>query len=169
MTVDDCLKQDSFGLAEILVEAKYIGINKNYSAPILLNSSASSSFWKEDMSISGFGRYFTLKSLKNVTQNEEDCLAFILSRNFSYFVFVHDEDFFLYSVNPLGPPSKSWQFQGTSPPHVQNHYQEVTLTKHRKLNLDRQPCDEDLDYSFSYCIRESLSKKVKCVASIKRE
>ena len=159
MTVDDCLKQDSFGLAEILVEAKYIGINKNYSAPILLNSSASSSFWKEDMSISGFGRYFTLKSLKNVTQNEEDCLAFILSRNFSFHVFVHDEDFFLYSVNPLGPPSKSWQFQA----HEENHYQEVTLTVHKKLNLERQPCEEDPGYSFSYCVRESLSKKVKRV------
>ena len=168
MTVDDCIKEDSFELSDFLVEAKYIGINKNYSAPFQLNSS-SSSFWKEDMSLSGFGRYFTLKSLTNVTQNEEDCLAFILSRDFSYFVFVHDEDFFLYSVNPLGPPSKSWQIQGDSAPHVQNHYQEVTLTKHKKLNLDRQPCEEDSDYSFNYCVRESLSKKVKCVDSVKPE
>ena len=168
MTVDDCLKEDSFGLDDFLVEAKYIGLNKNYSAPILFNSSASSSFWKEDMSSSGFGRHFTLKSLKNVTQNEEDCLTFILSRNFKFFVFVHDEDFFLYSVNPLGPPSKSWQFQGSSPAHVQNHFQEVTLTKHKKLNLERQPCEEDPDYSFSYCVRESLSKKVKSVDGLQK-
>ena len=160
MTVEDCMKEDSFELSDFLVEAKFIGVNKNYSPPILLNSS-SPSFWKEDMSISGYGRHFTLKSLKNITQNEEECLAFILTRNFSFFVFVHDEDFFLYSVNPLGPPSKSWQFQGGSPPHVQNHYQEVTLTKHKRLNLDRQPCEEDLDYNFSYCIRDSLSTKVK--------
>ena len=158
MTVDDCLKQDSFGLAEILVEAKYIGVNKNYSAPILLNSSASSSFWKEDMSLSGFGRHFTLKSLKNVTQNEEDCLAFILLRNFSFFVFVHDEDFFLYSVNPLGPPSKSWQFQA----HEENHYQEVTLTVHKKLNLEHRPCEESEDYSFTTCVKENIAETVGC-------
>ena len=161
MTVDNCIKEDSFELTDFLV-AKFIGINKNYSAPIVFNSS-SPSFWKEDMSLSGYGRHFTLKSLKNITQNEEDCLAFILSRNFSFFVFVHDEDFFLFSVNPLGPPSNSWQF----PPHVHNHYQEVTLTKHKQLNLDRQPCEEDFHYSFSYCVRESLSKKVKSVDNIK--
>ena len=159
MTIYDCLKEDSFGLADFLVEAKFIGVNKNYSAPILLNSS---SFWKEDRSLSGFGRHFTLKSLKNITQNEEDCLAFVLSSNFSYFVFVHDEDFFLYNVNPLGPPSKAWQFQGSSP-NVVNHYQEVTLTRHKKLNLERQPCEEDPIYNFSHCVRESLSKKVKKV------
>ena len=159
MTVDDCIKKDSFELTDFLEEAKFIGVNKNYSPPILFNSS-SPSFWKEDMSLSGYGRHYTLKPLKNVTQNEEDCLAFILSKNFSYFVFVHDDDFFLFSVNPLGPPSKSWQFQGMS---TKNHYQEVTLTKHKKLNLERQPCEEDPSYSFSYCVRESLSKKVKRV------
>ena len=63
MTVEDCMKQDSFELEDFLVDAKYIGIgiNQNYSAPILFNSS-SPSFWKEDMSLSKFGRHFTLSS-----------------------------------------------------------------------------------------------------------
>ena len=156
MTVEDCMKQDSFELEDFLVDAMYIGIgiNQNYSAPILFNSS----FWKEDMSLSKFGRHFTLKSLKNITQNEGDCLTFVLSRNFSFSVFIHDEDFFLFTLNPLGPPSKFWQFQGES---TRNHYQELMLTKHKKLNLERQPCQEGPDYSYSNCIRESLSKKVK--------
>merc|ERR1712130_71783 len=49
-----------------------------------------------------------------------------------------------------------------SSPHVANHYQEVTLTSHKKLNLERQPCEEDPGYIFSYCVRESLSKMVGC-------
>ena len=158
MTVDDCMKEDSFELADFLKEVKYIGVNRNYTAPILLDSS-SPLLWKEDMSLAGYGRHFTFLSLKNVTQNEEDCLAFIMARNFSFDVFVHDEDFFLYSVNPLGPPSNFWQIENSS----KNHYQEVTLTMHKKLNLDRQQCEEDPDYRFSNCIRESLSKKVKCI------
>ena len=48
------------------------------------------------------------------------------------------------------------EFQG-----LQKHYQEVTLTKHKKLNLERQPCEGDPIYSFSYYVRKSLSKKVK--------
>ena len=39
----------------------------------------------------------------------------------------------------------------------------MTLTKHKKLNLERQPCEEDPDYIFSHCARESLSKKVNLV------
>ena len=37
---------------------------------------------------------------------------------------------------------------------------DFVLTKHKKLNLEQQPCEEDPDYSFSHCARESLSQKV---------
>ena len=158
-TVEDCIKEDSFALEDFLVEAKYIGVNGNYNPPITFNSS-DPSLWKEELSLAGYGRHFTFKSLKNITQNEEDCLAFTFAKNFSYAVFVHDEDFFLYNVNPLGTSTKSWRFNGAT---EKNHFQEMTLTKHKKLNLERQPCEEDPDYIFSHCARESLSKKVNLV------
>ena len=37
---------------------------------------------------------------------------------------------------------------------------DFVLTKHKKLNLEQQPSEEDPDYSFSHCARESLSQKV---------
>ena len=39
---------------------------------------------------------------------------------------------------------------------------DLTLTKHKRLNLDRRPCEEDPSYSFTVCIKEKLSKKIGC-------
>ena len=41
-------------------------------------------------------------------------------------------------------------------------YHDITLTKHKKLNLERRPCEEDPAYSFTGCIKEKLSEKVGC-------
>ena len=41
-------------------------------------------------------------------------------------------------------------------------YRDLTLTKHKRLNLDRRPCEEDPSYSFTVCIKEKLSEKLGC-------
>ena len=38
---------------------------------------------------------------------------------------------------------------------------ELGLTKHMRLNLERSPCEEDPNYSFSLCVKESLAQQVK--------
>ena len=38
----------------------------------------------------------------------------------------------------------------------------ITLTKQKKLNLQRSPCNEDPVYSFTTCIKEQLSKRIGC-------
>ena len=38
----------------------------------------------------------------------------------------------------------------------------ITSTKHRKLNLDRSACNEDPAYSFTTCVKETLSQKIGC-------
>ena len=34
------------------------------------------------------------------------------------------------------------------------------MTKHVRLNLEKQPCVEDTDYSFSSCVKESVTQEV---------
>ena len=136
-----------------------IQIRKNFDteAPPLLNKSTSSSYWKEGMTGTAFAKYFTFKAPKSITLNQEYCMTFVLVKNFTIIVYVHDEDFFFNTANPLGPPINYWTFPGIS---ERNHYQELTLTKQTKLNLDRRPCNEDPDYSFTKCIKENVSKQV---------
>ena len=84
-------------------------------------------------------------------------LIFGLFRNFTFILFVHDENFFFYNTNPLGPPINYHTFQGR---FEKNHYQELTLIKHKKLNLKRQPCEDNPTFNFNSCIKENLSKQV---------
>ena len=41
-------------------------------------------------------------------------------------------------------------------------YHDLILIKHKRLNLDRRPCEEDLLYSFTVCVQENVSEKVGC-------
>ena len=36
------------------------------------------------------------------------------------------------------------------------------MIKHKRLNLEHQPCEEAEDYNFNICVKESLSEKVGC-------
>ena len=156
LTVEECIKSDSIKLTDFLVKTQLLNV-RNSSASILLDSSTSSPVWKEDMTMPAMGKHFTFKFLKPVALNVDYCLSFSLVRDFTFHVFVHDEDFFFYNANPHGPPINYKTFEGLS---EKNHYQELTLTKHRKLNLDRRPCEEDPAYSFTRCTKENLSKQV---------
>ena len=161
MTIEQCIQNDSIKLTDFLED---IRIDKNYDSrsatPLLLNLSTSSAYWREDMTATAFGKYFTFNSPKSISLNQDYCMTFILVRNFTFIVFVHDEDFFLNVANPWGPPVNYWTFEAFKGPFPKNHYQELTLTKQTKLNLDRRPCEEDPAYSFTKCIKENSSKKV---------
>ena len=110
------------------------------------------------MTVTVFGKYFTFNTPKSITLNQDYCMTFTLVRNFTYVVFVHDKDFFLHNSNPLSPPINYRSFSGST---EKNHYQELSLTRQKKLNLDQRPCDEDEDYSFTNCIGKYVSNQVE--------
>ena len=120
-----------------------------------------SSMWSEDLTASFLGRHFTLKLSNTLPTTFDGYLMFQLDNSFDYFIWVHDENFFVPNQNPLGPPSKRWQVI-PSGRNFDGLYHLITLTKHRKLNLDRQPCEEDPRYSFARCTKEKLSQKIGC-------
>ena len=155
MTLEECIEEDTIKLADFLLDAK---IEKLFdsSTPLLLNLSYED-HGEEDMTVTVFGKYFTFNTPKSITLNQDYCMTFTLVRNFTYVVFVHDKDFFLHNSNPLGPPINYRSFSGNT---EKNHYQELSLTRQKKLNLDQRPCDEDEDYSFTNCIGKYVSNQV---------
>ena len=147
--LDACISSDSIGLTDFLIEAGFGMGNLAQHEPS----------WTEDMGVTVQGRYFTWSPTKVLTPNQTDIMFFTAYRNFTFSIFVHDINFFVVNVNPLGPPMSFWQLKGQSTP---SHYQEITLTKHKKLNLGHRPCEELKDYSFTICVKESLSQQVGC-------
>ena len=92
-----------------------------------------------------------------MTPGSSDYLRFYLNNSLSYAVSVHDELFYLNNVNPNGPPTNRRTFDGSTA----DHYLTLTMTEHEKLNLAREPCRRDFNYSFILCVRESLAKQVR--------
>ena len=58
-------------------------------------------------------------------------------------------------------PSKLWWISGKTL-NESGYYHDITLTRHKKLNLERRPCEEDPTYNFTGCTKEKLSDKVGC-------
>ena len=152
--LEACISNDTFGLHDFLKEAK-LGLSKKASSSLAL--------WTEDMTATFHGRHFTWKPSQAITRNETDALVFKLNTtsSFSYIGWVHDADFFLTNINPFSTPSKLWWINGNEL-NGTGFYRDLTLTKHKRLNLDRRPCEEDPSYSFTVCIKEKLSKKLGC-------
>ena len=157
--MEACLKNGTVERDEFLKSAR-LGLSEENSTFLLVDES-SSSIWSEDLAASFLGRQYTLKPPMNLATGTNGYLMFQLDNSFDYLIWLHDETFFLPNQNPLGPPNKRWQVL----PSGQNFdglYHLITVTKHKKLNLDRQPCEEDLTYSFVSCTKEKISQKIGC-------
>ena len=155
--IESCISRDTFQLDDFMKVARLGFYGEEHS---FLNES-SSSLWTEDITIPFMGRHFTLKPSQVVTRDPSDTLAFFLDAGFSYSVFIHDENFFLINYNPMALPSRVWIVKGET--HEGGaYYYKITLTKHKRLNLEGRPCEEDPRYNFNTCVKKKLSAKVGC-------
>ena len=155
--MESCISRDTFQLADFLRAARLGFYDEEHS----FLSESSSSFWTEDITVHYLGRHFTLQPSQKITRNSSDTPSFFLDASFSYSVFIHDENFFLINYNPMGLPSRVWTIKGESRKGGSSFHQ-ITLTKHKRLNLDQRSCEEDPSYNFNTCVKEKLSAKVGC-------
>ena len=148
--IEACIFEDSLGLTDFLTTATFGILESN-----VLNTST----WTEDMDTTANGRQFTWKPQRFITPNWTDVMALWAYKQFRLYIFVHDIDFSFVSTNPLGTTTAFWEFDGNS---MTNHYQELIMVKHKKLNLDHRPCEEAEDYSFTTCVKEKIAETVGC-------
>ena len=160
--IERCMRNDSFELQDFMREiyfgfpVKNMSISKTPGPPSLPSVPSS---LEEDMSSTPLGRIFTIKATKMITPYYQDFMVLILNRNFSFFIFLHDEEYFLLNINSFGPPSVLRMYANLS--QSQSHYYEISLTKHKRLNIGRSPCIEEKNYSFKSCVKNSFSKQVR--------
>ena len=74
-----------------------------------------------------------------------------------YTVFVHDPKYFLLNYNPLMP----FKFIGITVKH-KLIMRKLVLIQHEKLDLPSKPCNPLPYYSFTACLKKSLSLEIGC-------
>ena len=98
-TIKECVEKDTFNLTDIVRSAHY-GLSNS-------SENSSSLFWTQDFTEANMGKQYTLKPRRTLlTNSPDDVLVTLLGKNrniFAFAIFVHDENFFLVSRNPLGP------------------------------------------------------------------
>ena len=95
-TIKECVEKDTFNLTDIVRSAHY-GLSNS-------SENSSSLFWTQDFTEANMGKQYTLKPRRTLlTNNPDDVLVTLLGRDLNFAIFVHDENFFLVSRNPLGP------------------------------------------------------------------
>ena len=155
--INICQKNGTFGRDDFLKLAR-LGYYKENSS----RSFNESSMWTEDMTVTYYGRHFTLNPSMKMTNALDQAFIFEVDISFDYSIWLHDENFFIVNENPFGLPSKLWIIAGQELTGAGGFFHEVSLTKHKRLNLNRRPCEEDPRYSFATCTKEKLSEKVGC-------
>ena len=115
------------------------------------------SLWVPHFSYTVFGLCYTYNSsLKLGSDYRTGSIYFGLNADLEYIIFVHDPNIFLLNFNPNLPmnqisyDAKHWQMR------------RMEVVQHEKLNVPTKPCNTDPDYSFTGCVRKTLSSYVGC-------
>ena len=119
----------------------------------------------EDFTNVRYGRTYTLNQDRRIGPDyEKDELIFLLEPQLLYSLTVHDKRFFLANENPHGIPGIYRKIDpggwGRSRTHGPVYI--IDVTRHKNLNLHDSPCEENPEYDFTACVKQSLSKKIGC-------
>ena len=139
----ECIDGKTYSLGDLVPKA----IEDKHSKDILNSSS-----WISDISYTQVGKCHTLN---NSVPLDFSNWVFNL-KNISYKIFVHDPDFHLISSNPAVIPSL-WIQDINNFPMIY-----IEVIQHIKIHRPEQSCEERENYSFTACIKNSLSRKVGC-------
>ena len=150
-TIATCIEEQTYNLSEISQKVQ-LGIGRR--------SRPANASWTEDFTHSYTGRQYTLKITKRLHVGKlNDLVRISFQPNLVYSLFFHDEKYFYISKIPVnGPPS----VQKIVDPHMLPYYYQIVLTEANELNVPNDPCNEDPDYNFNACVKESFSKRVGC-------
>ena len=97
----NCVRDKTFAIGEVVVSA-----TQGYQSNFANNLSVSDpQLWTSDMTMAMVGRCYTLHydRLLKVDQETESIIIDLVPAN--YYVFLHDPDFFLFTINPLTMPT----------------------------------------------------------------
>ena len=86
-------------------------------------------------------------------------LRIILKPNLLYDLYVHDPKFFYISRN--ADPGHSGVHKQVDPKELPYYYP-FAITEVEELNVPNDPCNEDPDFNYRECIKQSIIRKVGC-------
>ena len=147
-----CINESTYGYKDLVMDAWLEDPKQpTKSKPNLMRDD----LWTADFTLTWPGLCHTI-NVKDSKGN--NIIHLFLNTNLTFIVFIHDPDYFLYTYNPQTIPMTSWILPKS------NQFMSLSLveTNHEEIDVPKDHCVKDDTYSFSSCLKRSLSKKIGC-------
>ena len=148
--VQDCVEKSTYNLEETIERASA------YSPTMGKIDFYNSASWTEEFTfLTGLCHTFN----KTIPLDSVGHWKVDFKRKLDYSVAIHDPNYFMMSANPATIPSIAPRFNSEDQGKMLTYIEAI-----RHINIDRpdQPCTEQSGYSFTACVKNSLSRKVGC-------
>ena len=151
-----CIKNSTYGLDDISVTSLE---NQNENE----NEKEPPGYFISDITWAYMGQCHTYIQKEKINSETASLLLPSLNGVYDYVLFVHESDFFSLTANPEAFPGfkmilKNQNQASTDLVQIQC----IELIQHNNLNLEKSPCMDDPEYSFSNCLRNAVNMKVGC-------
>ena len=154
-TVEQCLDSQTFNRSEI-IKGALIGFETKSS---LMEEEGA---WQPDFTHVWHGRTYTLHPKMRIgPEYQKDQLIILLDNGYIYDIFIHEKKFFILNDNQYTLPSIYVKLVPNNSNKVKIYY-EISATQHLEMNVPDDPCEEEDQYNFRVCVKESLARRVGC-------
>ena len=148
--VEECIENNTFSEKEIIDHVAWFDMDQKSINPHWNIT------WIGEMTDTYFGKCFTLN--QSIAVDPQIVTIIAVNASWDAKLYIHDPHFFLLTWNPQ-PFQRRLVSLSTSERFT---YYLMELFRHVNLKRTSNPCEEDPMYSFTACVRNSISRAVGC-------
>jgi hypothetical protein len=142
-----CVNNKTYALSDMVEMAKF-GHDRNVT---------DSKYWNEDLSRVKAGKVFTLNNSYEVGSSAAKSLHIDFKKGFNYSIYIHDPQFFVITINPQTIPHIFLSLEDLA-----SYIVYLVPIYHHMMDKPTEKCESSESYSFTACIKESMSKRIGC-------
>ena len=155
----NCVSNKTLDIDEVIVSATQ---GWNGTEDVIMLELSDPNLWSSDMTVTTGGRCYTLKydqQFKVDPQTDSIVIDLVVG---DYYIFLHNPDFFLTTMNPLALPLNFFTFNRQE--FTNTSFLGLTLEVVQRHNLNREEarCNPSQDYNFTACVKKGLARVVNC-------
>ena len=147
-TVQNCINEKTFKFSEVLENAR--------SGDETERNITNTTLWSEDLSNFDLGKAYTLNNSFEIGIDSRQ-LRIDLKKGQNYTIFIHDPKYFMFTENPNTIPQIRVIIDDSK-----SKFFYINAIYHQFLNKPDHPCESSESYSFTACIKNSLSRRIGC-------
>ena len=149
-----CIKENTYDQASTIVKVTQ-GFLSDDPLPFFK--------WIPDYTPTAGGMCYTLESNSSMGTGQTNSVFKIeldhQSFSVAFIIHIHDPRYFVVNMNPLLPFNMLLQYVQEKPKFK---VFSLLVIQHKNLDVPSKPCNPDPTYSFTCCIKESISAQVGC-------